>query len=65
MALPVALLLGAGVGAAGAAAYEALKPAPTKEELARTKMSADSLFVVHPKTALQRAATNVVNTLFF
>lgn len=65
MALPVALITGAAIGAAGAAAYKLSRPAPTKEELQAKKMDADTLFVVQPKTALQRAATNFVNTLFF
>lgn len=65
MALPAALLVGAGLGAAVSAAAKILSPAPTKEELKRKELSADTLFVVQPKTALQRTATNVVNSLFF
>lgn len=65
MALPAALIGGAAVGAAVGAAAKLLSPAKDKEELSRDKMGADTLFVVQPKTALQRAATNVVNTLFF
>lgn len=65
MALPVAFAAGAALGATAAAVHQVLKPAKTKEEMARTQMDADTLFVVQPKTALQRAATNVVNTLFF
>lgn len=65
MGLPAAFVGGALVGAAAGAAHLLLKEPPTKEELARKKLEGDTLFVVQPKTLLQRAATNVVNSLFF
>lgn len=66
MALPVVpMVAGAVLGAGIEITRRVLKDPPTKEELKRKEMKADTLFIVQPKTALQRAATNVVNTLFF
>lgn len=64
MALPL-LATGAVIGATGAAAHALLKDPPTKEELARKKITADTLLVVRPKTFLQRTAVNIVNSLLF
>lgn len=64
MALPLLFAGGAALGAATIVASKLLNP-PTKEELQRKKMEADTLFVVQPKTFLQRTATGVVNSLFF
>ncbi len=66
MALPlVPLAVGLGIGAGAVALSELLSPAPTKEELKRDTLAGDTLFIVQPKTPLQRTATNIVNSLFF
>ena len=60
MALPLLLAAGAVLGAIGTAGYKIANPSDAGKAL-----KVDTVVAVQPKTALQRTAANVLQTLLF